>query len=186
MLTMITQVLIAGTKPGYFDYSLVTNITDSQLVLQPYVNQALVQEANYASRCYQFTASKVDCPTYVRESISFNTTSTAPCPFPNQLCIDQGANLRLDTGLIDSLSDLGINAPIEDRFQLRYVLNCAPLVSNGYTAFYNGSDGTQFLRFYYGIHSLKTNYTYEYPTNRRTTNLDTHYTSAADLDYTIA
>jgi hypothetical protein len=67
----------------------------------------------------------------------------------------------VDTGSIDSRSQLGINARLRDRVFFDRHLTCAPLATQGYIELANYSNGNPTLaHYYYGTAS--TNYTFRY------------------------
>ncbi|KAB2568801.1 hypothetical protein DBV05_g12525, partial [Lasiodiplodia theobromae] len=73
------------------------------------------------------------------------------------MCKLEHGNIVFDTHL-DSHSDLGINAPPEDRVTLRRITSCAPLVTEGYTesvkAVYTNST---YVRYLYGPQGIPPN-----------------------------
>lgn len=69
------------------------------------------------------------------------------CPFDERVCRQNSTALRVDTGMINSHKDLGINAAPRDRFESRYVVECAPLRIDTYTSTNASSGNTQ---YYYG------------------------------------
>jgi hypothetical protein len=95
------------------------------------------------------------------------STNNSSCPFKDGLCRSNDANLLLDTGYIDSNDDLGLNAPQNQRFAWRYVLQCAPLETQGYTSEVTQGN-TTWARYNYGAlaatllyNSTAYNFTYE-------------------------
>ncbi|KAE8383096.1 hypothetical protein BDV26DRAFT_287882 [Aspergillus bertholletiae] len=85
------------------------------------------QAAAYAKQCYQGSSS-LACGRYVRQSLPFTTQQNASCPFAKGLCRfnDQSA-FAMDTGLLDSHNDFGINAPPENRIKFRRLTTCSPI-----------------------------------------------------------
>lgn len=123
--------------------------------------------ANYAQQCYAGQGGTMfDCN---RFAVSHLPTETADgnykCPFDSDVCLLNAANLRLDTGYIDSNDHLGLNAPANQRILTRRVLTCAPLKTEGYT-YMHTSDNQTFVRYNYGsgynVGSL-VNYTHSVP-----------------------
>jgi hypothetical protein len=76
-------------------------------------------------------------------------TSNASCPFDDSICLSKDSNLVLDSGLMDSLDDFGLNWAPQSRFKLRYKTHCAPLVIEGYSSPYPFGN-TTYLRYQYG------------------------------------
>ena len=71
-----------------------------------------------------------------------NVTYDAPCPFAPEMCnhnLTTGA-FKLDSGLVNSDSGFGINAPPSDQVTLRRVLTCAPLETRAFATEYIHED----------------------------------------------
>ncbi|PHH89538.1 hypothetical protein CDD83_5824 [Cordyceps sp. RAO-2017] len=120
---------------------------------------------HYAEQCYTGKPTGVsDCITYIQPRLSSLINRYAPCPFSAGICRSNSSNLRLDTGLIDSHHHLGINAPFKDRFQIRFVAHCAPLITEGF-AKRNSTRHGNYTEYYYGpLHLFEdesTPYTYQ-------------------------
>jgi len=96
-------------------------------------------------------------------------------------CAAQGKSILLDSGLIDSHSQLGINSRVRDRIQYRAQVHCSPLETEGYVfrtsnvsdsripiSGFAGADapdsdmplpapsGTQYVGFQYGTSRIAT------------------------------
>lgn len=93
--------------------------------------------ANYAQQCYTSNSSGVlDCDKFVVENLilpSSTIKNDSSCPFESSICRSNVSNIILDTGYIDSNDHLGLNAPASQRYAWRYVLQCAPLLTERYT-----------------------------------------------------
>lgn len=156
-----TQVRIDGTNcslvnsqaddPNYDAYSLVS-----------YRARMVSNYANYAQQCYSSNSSSgiFDCTSFVRPTLPSTVDTRAPCPFTNGLCRSDDANIRLDTGYIDSNNDLGMNAPEDERVLFRAVLSCAPLSTAGFTTDITTETGDYTL-YNYGNKTMGHNYTYK-------------------------
>jgi hypothetical protein len=57
--------------------------------------------------------------------------------------------LIVDTGFVDSNKDLGINAPPENRFQMRFVHHCAPINTDGFSNVTGKMNSTELFRQYW-------------------------------------
>lgn len=107
---------------------------------------------------------------FPRRSLPWTSTRVA-CPFPGQekICRDNSTNLRLDSGYINSHFDLGNNAPPEDRFLYRTVVECAPLRHEEYSEadtiyLYENRTGERKVFWYrYGSQANGEPVTYQYP-----------------------
>lgn len=122
---------------------------------------------NYALRCYRNSSLAEDCPTFPRKNLAFNFTRNIACPFPGgkRICRDPNIAVRLDSGYINSHSDLGINAAPQNRFLYRSVLECAPLLNEGYTRRITPKGNSSLLpviSYLYGPTTTYRNTTYQY------------------------
>lgn len=151
------DVLIDGSQCGTVAMLADTAATPS--VIYPWVSQSMNNAANYAQQCYSSNATgTLDCTTFVKRRLQFNSVLNASCPFENSICRTNDSNLLLDSGLISS-DDLGLNMPSSQRMFYREVLQCAPLVTHGYAS--NARVEYQnYTRYSYGA-STKYNWTYE-------------------------
>ena len=98
---------------------------------------------NYARQCYNNSldnssaseiypdASRSACGGYTQTSLPIEITVSTACPFEDA-CLGSDI-IRLDTGLLDSHFDLGMNQPEEDRVSFRKVTTCAPLKTYGFS-----------------------------------------------------
>lgn len=130
---------------------------------QPYLANHMVQSEIYATQCYTQTGtSGVGCGMFTKPRLPVAVDTSAPCPF-GDLC-STSTSLLLDTGLLDSHTDLGVNAPVNERFSERRVLQCAPLKIGGYSDQFNVSSDRSYTRYYYGSQGeFGTNYTFMAP-----------------------
>lgn len=99
----------------------------------------LAKSANFAATCYNTTTPSSNCNAYGRRLLSLETTTHNTCPFDSSICANKTV-VRLGSGYVDSLLDLGINSSPEDRVAFRKVVECAPLRSEGYRKTYTGRD----------------------------------------------
>ena len=107
--------------------------------------------ANYTQQCYSSTSSRLlDCDKFVVQTLpTAITKNDSSCPFQGNICRSNNTNLLLDTGYIDSNNELGLNYPENQRFRFRYVLQCAPLITQGYTSRVTIGN-TTWVRYNYG------------------------------------
>ena len=126
------ETLIRGLDCGY----LIGNLSlpdDSPLVAAGLrameIDDTLVA-SSYARACYDdhTPPDELRCNRFVKPKLAYSTRPDAPCPFAVDICLDKsGAAFEVDSGLIDSHSDLGINTASEDRLQYRKVTTCSVL-----------------------------------------------------------
>lgn len=158
--------LIIGPHCGGFD----STGTDSSLQFTTKLGKVLAdtnEAATYVSQCYQNTSSSVGCGTYIRQSLPFITDQNASCPFASGLCLyNDDSAMKMDTGLLDSHEDFGMNARPRDRIKFRRIATCAPIYSRPFTEVTNLTDFGEVVFVNAGpIPGLGTNYTFSYVTH---------------------
>lgn len=82
----------------------------------------------YAQGCYleQSTGSS-NCDTFQSSALKYRVLHNQTCPFAAELCRPDVGTLTLDTGLLDTHTDLGINAAKADRLLYRKASKCTVL-----------------------------------------------------------
>lgn len=163
--------LVAFTAAGGFSSSISTTTGDEVLLKGPscgligqsrnrstddlwYIRTSnmLNNAENYAQQCYNSTGSSgmLECNKFVVDRLPTTLVNdSAECPFENKMCRNLQSNIRLDTGYLDSNDHLGSNAPANRRFAWRYVLTCAPIVTEGYTSQIVDNNMT-WVKYHYG------------------------------------
>jgi hypothetical protein len=149
-------------------FSVRNNITFEDLTTRrvPDTTQNLISFVNYAQDCYTTNATEGRCNMLIKPRLNSYVDRNASCPFAESICQSPNGSIRLDTGLLDSDADFGINAPESDRMSYRRVIHCSPLIVEGFEQRFNKS-GTPYARYYYGRQIFNqsrqsTNYTYEH------------------------
>lgn len=162
------NVLVRSAQCGTLDATTASPSDQSKLDIND-----ILSATTYAQLCYEGEAQNLlDCYQYVQPSISVSEVDNASCPFPSNTCV-YGATgaYSLDSGLIDSHADLGLNARKSQRVQYRKVTTCSPLNINGYTQELNDTDTRDIsfndTLFIYVFGSVtdglnQTNYTFRY------------------------
>lgn len=117
--------------------------TDTELSLESngftFMRQA-ASALSYAHACYGAQTNELQCLLYVKQQLNWTADINATCPFDEDLCILQGTqSLRLDSGLVDSHADLGLNSSPENRINYRKVTTCAPIQTKPFTSFQNST-----------------------------------------------
>ena len=163
-----SEVLLSGTKCGFTDLDRLLGkdtLSLFQLVYRPYRARDLLSADNYARQCYASNpAGSLGCDTFVRKQVPTTVITNASCPFSGDICKNSTANLRLDTGFLDSHEDFGLNTPEEQRFQYRRLVQCAPLTTEGYKSQFNMSADRSYTRYHYGpsTHEGQGNFTAQF------------------------
>lgn len=117
------------TKP-----SILTQVVDYEV--HRTVNLELTKL--YVRDCLNGSQPSTECSAFKSNSLNYATTRNTPCPFLGGMCLGSVDNAAtFDTGLIDSCQDLGINAEMKDRVELRKTMTCLPIKTQGF--FQNGT-----------------------------------------------
>jgi hypothetical protein len=132
--------LIKSNQCGILDANGVPIRTLDLLSVLFNANSQVTTASTYAQTCYGPPTSSIQYSLYVKEQLEWTTNSNAICPCGEDLCIlKETKPIQLDTGLIDSQSDLGINTAPENRVSDRTVSTRAPIHTEGFTSFRNSS-----------------------------------------------
>ena len=135
--TAANEVLIQSQVCGFFDDRLMNptnrlkNFTEDTMASADALGLATgwtyQQSLDYARACYSDVSksSSSQCTKFAMPRLTSNIDRAAPCPFASGVC-EQPA-ISLQSELIDSHFDLGINAPARDRIRLRRSTACAPI-----------------------------------------------------------
>lgn len=154
-------------------YSILANTSNPQLQndykLQV-LNQTITAET-YVKQCYTTAPDPLQCGYYPQTQIKWNGRTTS-CPFKSDdLCVTENSSpYEMDSGLLDSDTDFGINAAPANRIRIRKVTTCSPLHATRFVDTVNASvtdeandwlPGTQLIRIYLG-RTLDFDWTFEY------------------------
>jgi len=111
------------------------------------------------------------------------TSTTVPCPF-GDLCLGPpNISLNMDTGLIDSRADFGVNSDDDNLVQWRKNTTCSPIITDGYMKYgaspITGMENTtvDYAAAYYGF----GHYSYEGLNDSATENATYIYTDFRDF-----
>lgn len=162
------EVLLTGSNCGPLRSNDDVDADAYNNLFEPHQHQRVTAYSNYALQCYtgNATAAVEDCHPYIQANLKMTVSRNASCPFASEMCKSQTENLIVDTGYMDSSKAFGINAPPKNRFQLRMVHHCAPIVTQGFTNASVGENTTEtFQRYYYGALSTGINFTHEVSLN---------------------
>lgn len=187
-----SEVLLTGKNCGPMVPNATTSKDASVQYWQPRLAQRSTAYSNHALQCYSSASNPQDCHVFTKPWIGRNIDLNASCPFDNKMCRMSSGNVRIDTGYIDSNDDLGINRPQDERFRMRFVYQCAPIVSKGFKTILNRTNDVPIAQYWYGNSTTSTGrpgYTgFTYQVLKNYTNLDLPgYTSAVSArpDYQI-
>ncbi|EXJ72608.1 uncharacterized protein A1O5_03754 [Cladophialophora psammophila CBS 110553] len=167
------QRLIISDDCGYWSYDPGATLEQRTLAMQYKDLNDTLMAAEYARQCYDQDAglNKLSCSIYANQSIDW-TAGETDCPFDKSICAVPSA-FRMDTGLVDSHTDLGVNTRQSDRVGFRKVTTCSPLSVEGdfvSVVISTGEDGLgvagdRIRQYHYGTYAAATydtNTTYTY------------------------
>lgn len=118
---------------------------------------------SHVANFYANTSSSAARSIFIRPTLPYNISSSAPCPIPaHDRCI-LGPNkaFSITSAFLDSHEMLGINAKSEDRASIQLTLTCSPVYTDDLVQETRNEDGAFMESFLGPIHPM-TNYTYRY------------------------
>jgi hypothetical protein len=130
------EVLSRSQWCGWYNQTYLAAIFSPQKPPDEIIRQAMEYQNNinsiYASiqQHVDICETSVDgCNTLPVKSLKFNSNiAPGECPFEQSVCHpDIDGLIHFDTGFLSSSSDLGFNAPKQDRVSFRMTARCAPL-----------------------------------------------------------
>jgi hypothetical protein len=142
----------------------------------------------YAHNCYMTELSQYrdpSCGTYLAPRLNWTTVSNASCPFGDELCSEISPTIELDTGILDSHWDLGINALQMDRLGYRRVTTCTVLNDTRHTTNWikqNDSSSWAYANFGPSLLYTLQNTTYSYS---NFADFFTDFTGAITIPYQV-
>lgn len=143
-------------SPDGEDASAVLN--EAYVASRSYLVHSLLASRQYAQSCIKEEASLPDCARFKRRQLPW-TLKNVPCPFQDLCLGPPNSSLFLDTGLLDSRDDFGINGQDADRIKIRRSTTCSPITTEGYTK--NGTTSINYQVFNHptSFGSTLSNYT---------------------------
>jgi hypothetical protein len=128
---------------------------DSSFAVQELVNSR--SAAAYARDCYGGADDPLRCNIFASPHINWKANK-ANCPFKDSICYENNI-YSMETGLVDSHHDLGVNTPENERLQYRKVTTCSVLRLKDY--FEESGNSSGLVRVNYGPTTTSGNYTFE-------------------------
>ncbi|KAF4540320.1 Cytochrome p450 protein [Lasiodiplodia theobromae] len=160
--TAANGVLVRSSECGILDSDNNQNLEDAVLYYYPWSAQIISSWSIYAQDCYLNVSDLGSCNAFIQPQLPSKIDRNASCPFQDGICENEYGNIEFETYL-DSHSDLGLNAPADERVMFRRVSSCAPIKTDGHRSrFYSPETAMNYSRYFYGPTGY-VNYTYEYP-----------------------
>ncbi|KAH7418542.1 hypothetical protein BKA64DRAFT_202525 [Cadophora sp. MPI-SDFR-AT-0126] len=113
---------------------------------------------SYVRDCLSGYQSSPECNIFKQRAIPYLSRNNATCPFSPEMCLGApNTALNLDSTLLDSSHDFGINSLPKDRVSYRKVATCAPVTTDGYIesgeSHFKGR-GYNYTAAYYGTNNM--------------------------------
>lgn len=152
---MGNEVLISSPRCGLPVYtpglSPVKPTTAQGLnILNPWFAEKITSYANYAQKCYLSPSTQDACTPFVQKKVSSSVDHNASCPFEESICRHKNGNIYLDSGYLNSQTDLGINGPVDFQFSLRIITQCAPVFTSNHEEIVQYSKDKPYVRYFLG------------------------------------
>ena len=114
---------------GVIDQSTI----GSTIAYDAYTKNSIALSSKYVSTCLAQNRTLPECNTFKQPRLNW-TSTRAPCPFGDEMCLGpaNGA-IQLDTGLLDSRADFGVNGQASERILYRRVSTCIPITTQNFT-----------------------------------------------------
>jgi hypothetical protein len=163
-----SETLVHSSQCGFWDFKQTEN---SPAINNQKMLNLTADAMQYARNCYGEAARKPSqCRKLTKRDIKWKSESNVECPFMESICrVNTTAAYRMDTGLLDSHIDLGINAPTKDRIKFRKVTTCATLNGTRFGKMENVTDSAgrtdHYLQLHFGHVRDISEYTYQINTD---------------------
>jgi hypothetical protein len=139
-----SEVLIRGFGCGFWSQTESPDHYVARAAYRANLAEDLDLATTMAAMCQKNSSTVSGCTPYAPQKMAWYTSTNVTCPFHDRICY-QNATVRFDSGLIDSMVHLGINAAKKDRVLYRTVAECSPLVRDGYVQDWHNLNGTKFM-----------------------------------------
>lgn len=135
--TLGNEVLLAPSPSCGFwvDHATITNETElaDNIAHGVFSKNSIRSSSQYVKDCLIQSETLPECRTLKQPKLNWTSATDAPCPFQSGMCLGpENSSLYLDTGLIDSRDDLGINGQDYNRVQYRKISTCSPITTQDY------------------------------------------------------
>lgn len=165
--------LIHSPNCGY----LVLNSSGDTLPFRSIGLSQTILAETWVSQCYTNSSQQSGaCNLYPQQALGFKKITGVACPFASpSICISTNSTPhQMDTGPINSHSDLGINAPPNERITYRKNTTCSPVHGSPFAQVVNSNEtdeadlwpaDTVLQRYFFGpVNGSNETWTFEYNT----------------------
>lgn len=150
------EVLIAPSPYcGPWNQSYFSDFNERAILEDNYAATMMHSSSEYVQNCLKQSQLLPECNIFKSQKFDWISARNATCPF-GDLCLGPAnSSLYLDTGLMDSRRDLGINSQNTDRVQWRKNATCIPITTKGYS-----KQGTTSINYRHGPYRGETTFNY--------------------------
>jgi hypothetical protein len=146
------EVLIQSPNCGFWT-AVFTDTESDNAAMTTLTNQSW-EAVSYVDSCYNSDAPSILCDKFLpqRRLPTFEWSAT-PCPFDEDVCLHTNdfPAFKMQTEMLDSHRDFGINAPHSDRIQIQRTTICSPLNVTRFTNITEGIEtGEEITGVYFG------------------------------------
>ncbi|KAG4428969.1 hypothetical protein IFR05_015551 [Cadophora sp. M221] len=146
------EVLIRSPNCGF--WTAVFTDTESDNAAMTILTNQSWEAVSYVDSCYNSDAPSTLCDKFLpqRRLPTFEWSAT-PCPFDVDVCLHTNdvPAFKMQTEMLDSHKDFGINAPHSDRIQIQRTTICSPLNVTRFTNITKGIvTGEEITGVYFG------------------------------------
>ena len=123
--------------------------------------------STYATACYGDSFTSFQCNQFVKPRLEWTTKRNVSCPFQADLCAEGPTSaFEMDSGMLDTRDDLGINTPDADRLQYRKVTSCSVLNGTAYAKMRNltldSGENRTLVDYYFGGNGSAEDFLFTY------------------------
>jgi hypothetical protein len=161
IVSIDNQVLLAGSPfcgpfpatGGVFNQSTIGSI----FAFDAYTKNSIELSREYFSSCLAQNQTLPKCNTFKKPRLNW-TSSPAICPFGDGMCLGSAnAAIVMDTGLLDSRNDFGVNGQEDERISYRRMSTCIPITTKHFTTSGTSSVGDAVFNYtaaFYGPNDI--------------------------------
>jgi hypothetical protein len=137
IVSVDNETLLAAS-PFCGSFSSPGNIANSSnigsvIAYAAYTKNSIVSSGAYVSNCLAQAQTLPECSSFKQPKLNWTSTK-APCPFGDGMCLgSDNGSLKLDTGLLDSRDDFGVNGQDDERVSYRRLSTCVPIITLNFT-----------------------------------------------------
>ncbi|KAF7562399.1 hypothetical protein G7046_g1746 [Stylonectria norvegica] len=144
------EVLIESPLCGWWQ----TSFEDDVVVASTELTNRTREAVQYADNCYESSAPSDLCDNFLaKRKLTWTGWHNTECPFAQGVCLGDKhfPAFQMETMLLDSHQDFGMNSPKSGRFSLQKTTTCAPLDVEAWSKVVDGTlEGENITEVHFG------------------------------------